>query len=315
MDYVDWERFHSYPNGTLSGDDPVTKYPDAAGVGRELFTDRTNPTTGRLPNHARARLKDVRRIEFTGQLTISRWNPSIEPGQQVYVEGGGITPVGVVRSITFDSNQQTQTLELCAADARQIYDVPIGGSYATSTPPEPAEKPYRQGPQSGETPKGGGEVPKYPAGKAPESWSDTPAGRGLKPGQVVDDEASPTERRDSRYGTLSPQEDLVRSLREHYDPNAPEPMEPMAQMGVEDPESAARRQTMPGGKYALREPGQDQHLPRDVDHPRADLTPEEQGRSDAREHIARKLGVSSDALPKPPPPEPAGPDEWTIAER
>ena len=145
-DYVDWERETSHPVGTGVGEPYFSQnWPDAVGAGNELFTDDE-----RLDRHARHRNLDVRRIEYAGTVTLQRFNPSIKPGDAIVVEGGGIAPRGVVRAVTWDADTQIQTVELCAADQKQIYDIPTGGGYAV---PQPTQPP----PSSVPTSTGGGD--------------------------------------------------------------------------------------------------------------------------------------------------------------
>lgn len=129
QDYVSWQRLKSYPNG-CEYSAYATDFPDKIGANSELFSDEYT----RLPNHAQKRLIDVKRIEYAGQLVLARFNPSLQPGDQVYLDGGGITPIGIIRSITFDVNSQTQIIELVAADNKVIYDSPTQAAYATPSP-------------------------------------------------------------------------------------------------------------------------------------------------------------------------------------
>ncbi len=67
LDYIEWLRYNSFPCGQIMPD-TYRNFPNRETEGNELFTDKTNATTGRLPDHAKARLRDVRRIESGGSL-------------------------------------------------------------------------------------------------------------------------------------------------------------------------------------------------------------------------------------------------------
>jgi hypothetical protein len=155
MDYVEWERETSRPNGeNVAEPSKTTYFPDKVGSGNELYTDRqdsgtaiTSNRTNRLPDHARKRLVDVKRVEYSGQMVLAKWNPGLRPGMQVYLDGGGIVPTGIIRSVRYDANSQTQVIELAAADNSRIYDIsPAGGAV------ESPKKPTTVKPQSPQNP-------------------------------------------------------------------------------------------------------------------------------------------------------------------
>lgn len=135
-DYVHWEREDSHPNGTLAD---VGSFPDQVGA-NPLFSDRPSATQGRLPTHAKERLRDVKRIEYAGSLVLEKFNPSLKPGRTLILEGKGINPVGIIKAVTFDSASQQQTVELAAFDRAEIYDIPSApAAYSSGSAPRNAE--------------------------------------------------------------------------------------------------------------------------------------------------------------------------------
>ena len=139
-DYVHWEREKSRPNGTL-GDDAlcVTPFTDQVGA-TPLFTDRASETSGRLPTHAKERLRDVKRIEYAGSLVLEKFNPSLKPGRTLILQGRGINPVGIIKAVTFDSASQQQTVELASFDRSEIYDIPSApAAYGSGSAPRNVE--------------------------------------------------------------------------------------------------------------------------------------------------------------------------------
>ncbi len=123
MDYVDYVRRKSAPIGWAQQE--TTKrggFQDACALGSELFTD-----ADRITSHAEARLKDVKRIAYTGQLNLARLNPGLYPGLGVTIasnKGGIIQVSSVLKSVYFDGSKQFMSLELAAADRNKIYDIP-----------------------------------------------------------------------------------------------------------------------------------------------------------------------------------------------
>jgi len=146
-DYVHWERYQSRPNGNEIAEPQLSQdFPDKNSNpgGDWLFSDlydRHGSNGPRIERHADHRLEDVKRIDYHGTLTMHTWNPSLRPGMQVFVNTGGnsIIPTAVIRAVTFNSQTQSQQVELMAADNATIYDVPLpssgqtaGGSPSTS---------------------------------------------------------------------------------------------------------------------------------------------------------------------------------------
>jgi hypothetical protein len=140
LNYCEWVRDKSYPIGgtdDMHGGIPVALggpavFPDKCTEGNELFTDRINDDAtldgNRLPKNALAKLKFHKRIEYTGQLILANLNPAIHPGLAIQIDGRGTIPVfSVVKTVTFDSALQTTVIDLAAADAEQIYNIPAPG--------------------------------------------------------------------------------------------------------------------------------------------------------------------------------------------
>ena len=141
MDYVEFLRKGSYPNGTLIDEPHKTEnYPDKCTEEDELFSDRPTDETGRLPDHSRKRLKDIKRVEVTGQIILNTFHCGIKPGINLRVFGGGkITPVAVCKSVRLDPVNQQIIIEAVSHDSRVIYDLPMATPVADPAPPDPAE--------------------------------------------------------------------------------------------------------------------------------------------------------------------------------
>ena len=138
-EYSEWLRHtDSRPEGTKTSEPyKTTMWPAAMIEGKELFTDRKNSSTGRLPLHARTRLLDVSRLEFNGFLNLQSLNISLLPGTNVQIRGDAVIPVvAVVKSLTIDVVKQAVTVELCAHDRQTIYDNQQGTETSGQVLPE-----------------------------------------------------------------------------------------------------------------------------------------------------------------------------------
>ena len=138
-DYSEWLRHtDSRPEGTLTIEPfKTTMWPAAMTEGKELYTDRTNKSTGRLPNHAKVRLTDVARIEFNGFINLQSLNVSLLPGTNIQIRGDNCLPViSVVKSLTIDTNKQNVTIELTSHDRQTIYDNQQGSETSGQVLPE-----------------------------------------------------------------------------------------------------------------------------------------------------------------------------------
>ncbi len=112
-DYVEWLRLGSFPCGQIIPA-KYRQFPDKATTGHELYTDKVDNETGRLPQHAQARLSDVRRIEGSGSFTFQRFDPGFLPGVAVKVENAGITPEGVIVRTTLTHSSNDMVCEMAA---------------------------------------------------------------------------------------------------------------------------------------------------------------------------------------------------------
>ena len=141
MDYVEFLRKSSYPNGTnIDEPNKSENYPDKCTIGEELFTDRESANAGRMPEHARKRLIDIKRIEVTGQIILNSFHCGIKPGVNLRIFGGGcITPVAVCKSVRLDPVNQQVIIECAAHDSRTIYDLPMVTGVPDPAPPNPAD--------------------------------------------------------------------------------------------------------------------------------------------------------------------------------
>lgn len=110
-------------------------FPTKATEGNELFTDRVNNTTGRMPNHAIARLKDVKRVEISATLEIEQLVAAHRPGMSITLEGAdtiavfGVSKTVILRSSPKSNEEGQTTLIIEPPDSSAIYDAP-GGSRA-----------------------------------------------------------------------------------------------------------------------------------------------------------------------------------------
>lgn len=152
LQYIEWLRYKSHPNGgnsDMGGGIPVANdvFADKATDENELFSDRS-AQTGSLPRHATVRQKDVRRVEYTGQLVQQCLNPSLRPGMAVSLEGADLINVfSVIKSVTYDAATQTTIIDLACADSHHIYDIPVPGVAKVSSgtggsPAKPATPDY-----------------------------------------------------------------------------------------------------------------------------------------------------------------------------
>lgn len=133
LDYVDYTRVNSRPNGDAQIQEPwkTQNYPDRASLGNELFSDISS---GRLPDHSTKRQADVNRIDYSGELFVARMNPSLIPGLPLSVEGSATIPTfAVVKCSVFDANAQGVTVQFGPPDSKEIYDTP--GKYSGGSAP------------------------------------------------------------------------------------------------------------------------------------------------------------------------------------
>ncbi len=128
-DYVDEQRIKSKPNGYVNIDATHRDYPNRCTVGNELFTDLNfngDATKGRLPLHALARLADVKRIEYTGQIAMQGMHPAINPGDNISVESASsIGTYSVCKCVIYDADKQASIVELSSEESSVIYDMPM----------------------------------------------------------------------------------------------------------------------------------------------------------------------------------------------
>jgi len=133
-DYVAYLRKGSHPCGYAQIPEPwqSINFPDADAPGLGLFQDNA-----RQYAHAMARLADVRRIEYGGQVILGRlWN-GLRVGDPVIVEGNGITPKGIIKSITLDGSNQQVIIEIAKADNAKAYDNSIISHVQSPARPAP----------------------------------------------------------------------------------------------------------------------------------------------------------------------------------
>lgn len=139
LDYVDDLRNKSHPAGSTDAglQEVFDSFADKCIAGDELFSDRQDAATGRLPRHATARLADVKRIEYTGQVVIARLNPALRPGMAISIESADPIPTySVIKSVTFEGDApQVTIVELGAADSATIYDIPQPAPSTGNIPP------------------------------------------------------------------------------------------------------------------------------------------------------------------------------------
>jgi len=122
LDYVEWLRYQSYPVGQQIPE-AYRNFPDKATAGSELFTDKVSAAVGRLPEHAKARLRDVRRVESAGSIIFPRLIPAVRPGVGLpeVIKGDRVLKIGsVVQRVVLAHNSQEMTVELAAAQPPEI---------------------------------------------------------------------------------------------------------------------------------------------------------------------------------------------------
>lgn len=122
-DYVEWLRKNSYPYGTdaFLAEKTAQDFPDRATQGAEVFTDRLSSKEGRIVEHAKARLRDVKTVENPGNVSLSGLSPTLRPGKSVVIEGE-ISIKAVCKSVKFSPMTQVTGIELVAFDDAGIYD-------------------------------------------------------------------------------------------------------------------------------------------------------------------------------------------------
>ena len=135
MDYVEYLRSdQSRPVGAalldkISDAKSQAAFPEKQTEGDELFTDRVNETTGRLPRHADLRNQDVKRVEIHATLNIEPVSLGMRPGLAVSLEAGDSIPVvGVTKTVVFRAeafgNEGQTTAIIGPPDSAAIYDPP-----------------------------------------------------------------------------------------------------------------------------------------------------------------------------------------------
>lgn len=135
-DYVHWERWHSYPYGQQIDESRTDlEFSDKIGA-NPLFSDLT-----RMEGHVAARIRDVKRISYSGELVTARMNPALKPGMSVDIRGSvledGDNGGAIIESWSFSALDQQQVIQLASDDRQRIYDVPTGAAanYIAPTPP------------------------------------------------------------------------------------------------------------------------------------------------------------------------------------
>jgi hypothetical protein len=153
MDYIEWLRRSSYLKGAVNGSAET----DKCAAGSELFSDITGSgmSDRTLGKHAYARLRDVKRVIYTGELTLEGFNVGLRPGMGIILLGNGSYPVfSVLSCVAYSASQQTTTITLAGCDRERIYDHP------TSAPTD-----YELGYGGGDS--GRQEEPGYPYDRDP----------------------------------------------------------------------------------------------------------------------------------------------------
>lgn len=122
LDYVEWLRYQSYPVGQQIPE-AYRVFDDKATAGNELFTDKVSAAVGRLPEHAKARLRDVRRVESAGSIVFPRLIPAVRPGVGLpeVIKGDRVIKIGsVVQRVVLAHNTQEMTVDLAAAQPKEL---------------------------------------------------------------------------------------------------------------------------------------------------------------------------------------------------
>jgi hypothetical protein len=80
----------------------ITAFQPRCTQGHELWTDRRDPNTGILPNHATTRLRDVKRIAYYANVRIPTLSVGLKPGMSVGIVGNGNILCNVIlKSVKF----------------------------------------------------------------------------------------------------------------------------------------------------------------------------------------------------------------------
>lgn len=121
-DFIEWLRQGAYPvgqaipaavRGTPQAAGTAYDFSDRAQAGKELFTDRTSDSSGRIVEHAIARQRGLRRIKGGGQIVYKQFEPGFLPGARFSgVLDGMDCGSGIVRSVTIEANAQDAILEI-----------------------------------------------------------------------------------------------------------------------------------------------------------------------------------------------------------
>lgn len=104
MDYQELlRRGDSYPVGkTKMPASITTSFPPHATKGNELFSDRIDEKTGILPDHAKTRLSDVKRVAYYANVRIPMIAPAWQPGKVIEIVGANTLPcTTVIKSVKF----------------------------------------------------------------------------------------------------------------------------------------------------------------------------------------------------------------------
>ena len=142
-DYVEYLRLEtSRPIGAANLDliNDGVSFPAKMSVNNELFTDRIDNNTGRIADHATARVKDVKRVEISASLEVEALAPAHRPGISMTLEGGDTIPVyGVIKTVILRSQAKSKeegqtTVIVEPPETSAIYDQPKAGTYRSESP-------------------------------------------------------------------------------------------------------------------------------------------------------------------------------------
>jgi len=206
MDYVEYLRSdQSRPVGAalldkLNDGRSQSAFPAKQTEGDELFTDRTNASTGRLPRHADLRNQDVKRVDIHATLNIEPVSLGMRPGLNLSVEAGDSIPiVGVCKTVIFRAEafgEEGQTTVIMGPpDSAAIYDPPtsarsrsvFNSGSSKSTGGDPYKDPgYGSG--SGNTSSSSGYTEPKPSGGSP-SESYAPGAKTVAPSVTSDNDS------------------------------------------------------------------------------------------------------------------------------
>ncbi|HYG77020.1 MAG TPA: hypothetical protein VEK08_18585 [Planctomycetota bacterium] len=143
VEYLRHEKSRPIGQGPISSINDFRSniaFPTKCVEGDELFTDRVNNETGRQPEHAKARLQDVKRVEVSAQLEIQALAPCHKPGITYTLEGPNTIPVyGVARTVILRSNPQSDlqgqtTICLEPPEFEGLYNSSLGRSGSAKAP-------------------------------------------------------------------------------------------------------------------------------------------------------------------------------------